>query len=96
MGGHWYDALAPKALWEALGPVLIGALMGLRLRRWTRLLPRIPEGDVLAVGKIATPAALNLSAAVERIDGYLRQWPVAGVLLLALTLILVGTMLAGH
>jgi len=90
------NALAPKAIWEALWPVLIGALMWFELRRWRQFLPRIPEGDVLAVDKIAACAARNLGAAMERIDGYLRRWPVVGVLFLALTIILAAAMLAGR
>jgi hypothetical protein len=34
--------------------------------------------------------------ALERLDRVLRQWPVAGLLLLALVLALVATMLIGH
>jgi multicomponent Na+:H+ antiporter subunit A len=94
--GSWHDALAPKAFLETLGPVLIGVLMSFRLRRWEHRLPRIPEGDVLAVDEPVARAAHNLSAAAERIDEHLRQWPVAGVLLLALTVVLAGTMLAGR
>ena len=92
-----HDVLASKALWEALGPVLIGALMAFKMRRWEYRLPRIPAGDVLAVGiLVAAWATRNLSAAMERVDGYLRQWPVVGVLFLALTIILAGTMLTGR
>jgi formate hydrogenlyase subunit 3/multisubunit Na+/H+ antiporter MnhD subunit len=92
----WRDALAPNVLWEAVVPVLIGAAMSYGLRRWEYLLPRIPEGDLLEMAKIAARATRNLSAAMEQIDRYLRQWPVAGVLLLGLTIILAGTMLAGR
>ncbi len=91
--GSLADALAPKALLEALGPVLIGALMASKLQRWRCLLPRIPKGDVLAMDGIAACVARNSGAATERIEGYLRQWPVVGVLFLALTAILAGTML---
>jgi formate hydrogenlyase subunit 3/multisubunit Na+/H+ antiporter MnhD subunit len=90
------DVLAPNALWESLWPVLIGVLMAFKLQRWGHLLPRIPEGDVLSVATIAARAIRNLSAAMERIDAYLRQWPVAGVVFLALTIILAGTLLAGR
>jgi formate hydrogenlyase subunit 3/multisubunit Na+/H+ antiporter MnhD subunit len=91
-----HEALAPKALLEGFGPVLIGGLMAYRLQRIAHLLPRIPAGDVLAVGGIAARAACTWSAAAERLEGQLRQWPVAGVLFLALTIILAGTMLAGR
>jgi multicomponent Na+:H+ antiporter subunit A len=92
-----HDVLASKALWEALGPVLIGTLMAFKMQRWEYRLPRIAAGDVLAVGiVVAAWATRNLSAAMERVDGYLRQWPVVGVLFLALTIILAGTMLTGR
>jgi multicomponent Na+:H+ antiporter subunit A len=91
----WRDALVLEVHWDTLGPVLIGALMAYKLRRWEHLLPRIPEGDVLAASTIAARATRKLGAAMERVDGYLGQWPVAGVLFLALTIILAGTMLAG-
>jgi formate hydrogenlyase subunit 3/multisubunit Na+/H+ antiporter MnhD subunit len=92
----WQHALAPKALWEGLWPVLIGGLMAFTMQRFGHILPRIPAGDVLAVGMTAVRATRNLSAAVERIEGHLRQWPVVGVVFLALTIILAGTLLAGR
>jgi hypothetical protein len=57
---------------------------------------RIPEGDVLVVEEGAARAARKLGAAMEQVDGHLRQWPVAGMLFLVLTIILAGTMLMGH
>ena len=90
------DALAPKELWAALWPVLIGALLSVALWRWGHRLPRIPEGDVLVAGKRAAPAVRQMGAAMEQIDWHLRRWPVAGVLFLVLTIILAGTMLAGR
>ena len=91
-----HDALAPKELWAALWPVLIGALLSVALWRWGHLLPRIPEGDVLVADKRAALPVRQLGAAMEQIDWYVRQWPAAGVLLLALTIILAGTMFTGH
>jgi multicomponent Na+:H+ antiporter subunit A len=95
-GGTLHDVLAPKELWAALWPVLIGGVLTVGLRRWWHLLPRIPVGDVLVFGKPATCAANNLGAAIESIDWHLRQWPVAGVVLLVVTIILAGTVLAGR
>ena len=95
-GGTLHDALAPKELWAAFWPVLIGGFLTVGLRRWWHLLPRIPAGDVLVFGKPATYAANNLGAAMESIDWHLRQWPVAGVVLLVVTIILAGTVLAGR
>ena len=66
------------------------------LRRWGQLLPRVPAGDVLVFGRGATDAARDVGVAMERLDRRLSQWPVAGVLFLVLTAVLVGTMLVGH
>ena len=95
-GGTLHDALAPKELWAALWPALVGGFLTVGLRCWGHLLPRIPAGDVLVFGKPATRAAGHVGAAMESIDWHLRQWPVAGALLLVLTIILAGTVLAGH
>ena len=94
--GPLLDALAPKELWAALWPGLIGGILAIGLWRWGYRLPHVPEGDVLAAGNSATRAARILGTLAERTDWYLRQWQMAGVLLLALTVILIGTMLTGH
>jgi formate hydrogenlyase subunit 3/multisubunit Na+/H+ antiporter MnhD subunit len=92
----WSDVLAPRPLWEALWPVLVGGLLAVGLREWVDRLPRIPEGDVLATGMSAAWVMRDLGAAMERIDNQLRQWPAAGVLFVALTVILAGAMLAAR
>ena len=95
-GASLRAALAPRVLWEALWPVLVGALLAVALRRWVRLLPRVPESAVLTAGARATRACRHLGAVTERIDEQLRQWPVAGVFFLALTVILAAALLAGR
>ncbi len=94
--GSLYDALAPKELWAALWPILIGGLLAIALRRWGYLLPRVPAGDVLVWGNDPTRAVYRLGTAMEGIDTSLRQWPVAGLLLLVLTVVLAATMLAAR
>jgi hypothetical protein len=89
------EALAPAALWEALWPVLVGSLLALVLSRRIGSLPRLPEGDLLAVAAHATPAVRSLETAGERIDDRLRQWPVAGALLVALTIVMAAALLLG-
>jgi hypothetical protein len=96
VGGSFSDALLPKALWDALWPILIGGVLTVALRRWKSLLPRIPPGDMLVFGERAMPAVSAFGAAMEGFDLRLRQWPVAGVLFLVLTIVLVGAMLAGR
>jgi formate hydrogenlyase subunit 3/multisubunit Na+/H+ antiporter MnhD subunit len=96
LGASLRDALAPATLWGALWPLLVGAVLAVALQQRALKLPRVPEGDVLAVAERAAPALRNLAAASERIDGWLRQWPVAGVFLLVLTIALAATLLAGR
>ncbi len=95
-GASWHDALAPKELWAAFWPVLAGGLLSVGLWRWGPRLPRVPAGDVLVFGNAAIDVARDVGAAMERLDRRLSQWPVAGVLFLVLTAVLVATMLVGH
>ncbi|MGA8963384.1 MAG: proton-conducting transporter membrane subunit [Pseudolabrys sp.] len=94
--GSVLKALTAKELWAALWPVLIGGILAIGLWRWGYLLPRVPEGDLLVAEKSATRAARTLAAFAERTEWHLRQWQMAGVLLLALTVILVGSMVTGY
>jgi hypothetical protein len=89
------DVLAPQALWEAVWPILLGGALALGLRRFAHALPSLPEGDVVALGGHAARATRACADALERADGLLSQWPVAGVSLLALAVLLAATMLAG-
>jgi formate hydrogenlyase subunit 3/multisubunit Na+/H+ antiporter MnhD subunit len=85
--GSLAEAFAPKALWAALWPVLLGAAAAWLLRRWDRL-PELPEGDVVILVGRAARAGPALGAPLDRIDDVLQRWPVAGVAMLALTLAL--------
>src|SRR6476469_6952322 len=82
------SALAPAEIWEALWPVLSGALASLALWRWSGLLPRIPAGDLLTADKGLVRLADASGAAMEKMDEHLRDWPVASALLLGLAIIL--------
>ena len=87
----WLTAsLAPTALWKALWPLLLGAVAALALWRWGDRLPRVPAGDILVLGAPAARLAAAIGAAVETLDRHLRQWPVAGLMLLVLALLLWG------
>ena len=92
--GTLLDVLAPETLWAALWPVLIGGVLAVGLWRWGHRLPRVPEGDVVVVGEAAIRATAPWGEAVERADGYLREWAVASLSLLTLVIILVVAMLA--
>ena len=85
-------ALAPAALWDALWPVLVGALLAFVLDRF-RGLPRVPAGDVgIALGGLEG-TVLAVGSGLERTDTFLRRWPVACVVMLAVTLLFVWSLL---
>ena len=94
--GAWSDALQPKMLWAALWPILIGVGLAFALWRWGRYLPQAPEGDIVVVGQPAMRVVIRGEEALERVEGVLRQWPVAGLSLLMLILILGGVMFGGR
>ena len=93
--GTLTEALAPKALWYALWPVLVGGVLAVGLARWDRL-PCVPEGDVAVALDCATRVAANWSVAVERVDAALRRWPAAGMSLLLLAILFGVAMLASR
>ena len=76
--------------------MLAGGVVAAGLWRWRSLIPTVPEGDILILMKGPASAGSRLSASMERIEERLRQWPVVGVLLLTLTMVLVATMLVGR
>ena len=88
------DPLAPAVLWKALWPVLLGAVLAIGLWRWSRWLPRIPDGDVVVALDGGMRVAVACGKALERMDSVLRQWPVAGVTLLILTVALGAALFA--
>ena len=92
--GTLADALAPAALWAALWPVLLGVALALACGA---------SGTACRACRRATswwwPNALRVAAGLrrrlERAEAVLRQWPVAGVSLLALMVIL-GAAIVGQ
>ena len=93
IGGDIADALTPATVLEALWPALSGAALALGLWLWGHRLPRIPEGDIIVAGEAAFDASTAFGAAFERMDLRLRQWPAAGLSLLAVALILAAAVL---
>ena len=88
-------ALAPAALWDALWPVLVGALLAVALDRLGGRGLRIPAGDIgIALGGLRG-ASLAAGAGLEHTDTFLRRWPVACIALLAVTLFFVWAFSAG-
>jgi len=93
-GGSLAQALAPATLWAAFWPVLVGGVAAVALWQWGHRLPSVPEGDLIVAGEAAMRATGRWGEAIERADGYLRQWPVASLSLLTLVVILAAVMLA--
>jgi formate hydrogenlyase subunit 3/multisubunit Na+/H+ antiporter MnhD subunit len=89
----WRDALTPAILFELGWPVALGGVLAVVLYRWQRLLPRVPEGDILVAGIGAARAARNLGAMVDGLDRTLRQWSIAATLLVTAAIILTGSMI---
>jgi multicomponent Na+:H+ antiporter subunit A len=97
IGGTLSDALAPAVLWSAIWPVLLGGALAVGLWRWGGNLPEVPEGDVVVlVAEDAKSLARATGSMLDRLDGMLRQWPVAGVSLLAVAVVLAALMLTGR
>jgi multicomponent Na+:H+ antiporter subunit A len=93
--GTLADVLAPSALWEMLWPVLLGGALAVGLRHFSDRVPRVPEGDVVVLGAPLARAGAASGAALERAESVLRLWPVAGLSLLMLTLMLGAALVSG-
>ena len=88
--------LSLETLSRALWPILAGAVLAILLGRW-RNWPRAPlHGYAVAIAAPARRGALALVGILERADVMLRQWPVAGLSLLALSTALGASVLAAH
>lgn len=90
------DALAPKNLWNSLWPVLVGGVLAVLLARGGERLPRVPAGDIAQ----GIEPGLRVLGAAERAlagaDTALRRWPVAGLSLLALAVLMGMALVAGR
>ena len=72
--------------------MLLGGALAVLLRRWGDLLPRVPEGDIVVIALHAARAGPAWSEPLARAEIVLQRWPVAGVALLALMLVLGATL----
>lgn len=86
-------SISPVDLWKAVWPLLLGALAMLALWRWGERLPQVPAGDVLVWSAPLTRLLSAIGVGFEKLDLRLRQWPVAGLALLILSLLLWGGLL---
>ena len=91
------DPLALEAFWTTLWPILGGGVIAVLMGRWGLQLARVPVGKVVvAVVGPARRMTLALAGWIERVDGTLRQWPIAGLALLAVAILLGAAMMAGR
>ena len=81
-------ALGASALLDALWPMLAGAVIAGALFASKRALPSVPPGDIVAALPYLQPARRALGTAMESVDAFVRQWPVAGIALLLIALLL--------
>ncbi|HMO30616.1 complex I subunit 5 family protein [Enterovirga sp.] len=84
--------LHPAALWKTTWPLLLGIAAAFLAHRLPRLRGSVPEGDIVVLALAGVPAVLRLSEGIERADAWLRRWPVAGLWLLGLAILLGGIM----
>ncbi len=89
------SALQLSSLWKAAWPVGLGFLLAFASRKLLGRLPRLPEGDIVALANSCRPAIQRAGAGIERADVLLRQWLVAGALLLTTAIVLGGALMAG-
>lgn len=81
------------SLWKLLWPMLLGAVVFLVARRFEGLAGRVPEGDIVVLVDRQMSKLPRLLAAIGRLDARLRRWPVAGLLLAGLAVLIGGTFL---
>jgi formate hydrogenlyase subunit 3/multisubunit Na+/H+ antiporter MnhD subunit len=88
------DPLSLDALVKTLWPILAGGVLAIVLGRWRNRLARtlFGKGLVPIVGLVRR-TSLTLAGMIERVDGLLRQWPVAGLSLLVLAILFGAAML---
>jgi hypothetical protein len=94
--GSRLEAVMPDKLVAALLPVLGGVVLFAGLLRWGAQLPAPPAGDIVVAGEAAIRTAAGHSAAIERADRWLRQWPVASLLALGVAILLGALTWARH
>jgi formate hydrogenlyase subunit 3/multisubunit Na+/H+ antiporter MnhD subunit len=91
------DPLSLDALLKTLWPILAGSALAILLGRWGKRLARTPFGKGLVpiVGPVRR-TGLGLAGMIERVDGLLRQWPIAGLSLLVLSILFGAAMMAAR
>jgi formate hydrogenlyase subunit 3/multisubunit Na+/H+ antiporter MnhD subunit len=89
-GGTLASAWSVPSLWKLVWPMMLGVVVFMAAKRFAGLAGRVPEGDILVLAERQAPRFARLPAAIERLDGRLRLWPAAGLVLLGLVIWLGG------
>jgi hypothetical protein len=89
------SALQPASLWKSAWPVGVGFLLALALRGQRRNLPTIPQGDIIRLIEPLSRVVNRGGTGIERADGMLQLWPIAGTLLAGIMILLVAAFLSG-
>ena len=86
-------AVAPAALWAALWPVLVGALLAVGLDQLGTRIPGVPAGDVGEVLHPLEGASMLAGGWFERVDAFARRWAVSCIALLLVSLLFGWTLM---
>ncbi|WP_054212084.1 complex I subunit 5 family protein [Bosea vaviloviae] len=84
------SAWSLASLWKLVWPMMLGVAIFIGTGRFAGMAGRVPEGDILVLAERQAPRLAHLPAAIERLDGRLRLWPTAGLVLLCLVIWLGG------
>lgn len=91
-----WNVLHIASVWKVAWPMGLGAVAAVFLIRLRGRVPSVPEGDIIVLADASAPAIQRLAVGIERSDGLLRRWAVAGSLLLTLAIMLGGALMHGH
>jgi hypothetical protein len=94
-GESLVSLVQPEALWKLLWPMALGAGALFIVSRFPKLPGAIPEGDIVVLAEAGGPTLDRALRAIEQADATLRRWPVAGVSLLLIAILLGGALMRG-
>jgi formate hydrogenlyase subunit 3/multisubunit Na+/H+ antiporter MnhD subunit len=84
-----------EALWKLLWPMALGGLAAFVVSHFPKLPGAVPEGDIVVLAEAGGPALNRLILRIQQADAGLRRWPIAGLSLLAITILLGGALIFG-
>jgi formate hydrogenlyase subunit 3/multisubunit Na+/H+ antiporter MnhD subunit len=93
--GEASTSLKPGNILDELWPATVGAGLAMALSRSGLSFPNVPVGDTVVLYERTFRRVLAVGPWLERFDGRLRQWPVAGISLLLIVLFLLTATPAG-